>query len=304
MTKSRWTSRELDDLSNRTIIVTGASSGLGELTARELARAGAHVVLAVRDLAKGRRVAAEINGSTEVRELDVANLASIRRFADGWQGPVDVLINNAGIMQVPQGKTADGFDLQIGTNYLGPFALTMRLLPILTDRVVVISSSLYRQGQIDLADLNYETRKYNPLQAYRDSKLASMLFVLELQRRLSSAPSAVRAVAAHPGLAPTNLAAHVGGPAGFIQRRVTRLLGNDLEHAVLPVLYAASQDIPGGSYVGPDGFAHLRGYPKLEAPTKAAQDADLAQKLWTLSTRLTGIDQPNALPTKAVEEPA
>jgi NAD(P)-dependent dehydrogenase (short-subunit alcohol dehydrogenase family) len=299
-----WTSDELNDLSDRTIVVTGASSGLGELTARELAQAGAHVVLAVRDLAKGRRIAADIDGSTEVRELDVANLASIRRFAAGWQGPLDVLINNAGIMQVPQGKTADGFDLQIGTNYLGPFALTMLLLPILTDRVVLISSSLYRQGHLDLADLNYEMRKYNPLHAYRDSKLASMLFVLELQRRLGSADSAIRAVAAHPGVAPTHLAAHVGGPAGFIQRRVTSLLGNDLEHAVLPVLYAASQDIPGGSYIGPDGFAHLRGYPTLETPSKAAQDADLAQELWTLSTRLTGIDQPTDVPTKALKESA
>jgi NAD(P)-dependent dehydrogenase (short-subunit alcohol dehydrogenase family) len=304
MTNSHWTSREIGDLSNRTIVVTGASSGLGERTARELARAGAHVVLAVRDLAKGRRVAAEINGSTEVRELDVANLASIRRFADGWQGSLDVLVNNAGIMQVPQGKTVDGFDLQIGTNYLGPFALTMLLLPVLTDRVVVISSSLYRQGHIDLADLNYETRKYNPLRAYRDSKLASMLFVLELQRRLSSADSAIRAVAAHPGLAPTNLATHVAGPAGFIQRRITNLLGNDLEHAVLPVLYAASQDIPGGSYVGPDGFARLRGYPKLETPSKAAQDADRAQGLWTLSTRLTGTDQAGDMPAMLLKESA
>lgn len=302
MTSERWTAAALTDLSDRTIVVTGASSGLGARTAHVLAGAGARVVLAVRDVAKGRRVADDIGGHTEVRALDVADLASIRRFADAWHGPLDVLINNAGIMQVPQGKTVDGFDLQTGTNHLGPFALTTLLLPVVTDRVVVVSSSLYRQGRIDLADLNYETRKYHPLRAYRDSKLASMLFVLELQRRLSTAGSAVRAVAAHPGVAPTELAAHVGGPAGFLQRSVTRLLGNDLERAVLPMVYAATQDIPGGSYVGPDGFGHLRGHPALEAPTKTAQDPELAQQLWALSASLTGseraIDIP-ATPTSA-----
>jgi NAD(P)-dependent dehydrogenase (short-subunit alcohol dehydrogenase family) len=290
----KWTAADLGDQSGRTVIVTGASSGLGLVTARELARAGARVVLAVRDRAKGERAAAAMAGHTEVRELDLANLASVRAFATEWDEPLDVLVNNAGIMRVPQGRTRDGFELQIGTNHLGPFALTSLLLAHITGRVVAVSSQLHRRGRLDLDDLNWQRRRYEPLQAYCDSKLANLLFTLELQRRLAEAGRGVLAVAAHPGIATTNLTSHVGGIGGTLGRAFKHLF-NDAEHGALPTLYAATQDVPGACYVGPDGPAHLRGYPQLGTPSRKAQDADLARRLWDLSARLTeptGRDSP------------
>lgn len=283
---ARWTAADLPDQSRRTIIVTGASSGLGLVTARELARVGARVVLAVRNPAKGDRAAATMAGQTEVRRLDLADLASVRAFAAEWDEPFDVLINNAGIMRVPQGRTRDGFELQIGTNHLGPFALTNLLLPHITSRVVTVSSQLHRRGRLDLDDLNWQRRRYKSLQAYCDSKLANLLFTLELQRRLATAGRGVLAVAAHPGIATTNLTSHVSGIGGKLGRAVKHLF-NDAEHGALPTLYAATQDVPGACYVGPDGPAHLRGYPELGTPSKKARDADLARRLWDLSARLT-----------------
>ncbi len=283
---AHWTAADLPDQSGRTVIVTGATSGLGLVTARELARVGARVVLAVRDPAKGERVAALMPGHTEVRRLDLADLASVRAFAAEWAGPLDVLINNAGIMRVPQGRTRDGFELQIGTNHLGPFALTNLLLPHITSRVVTVSSQLHRRGRLDLDDLNWEHRRYNSLQAYCDSKLANLLFTLELQRRLTAAGSGARAVAAHPGIATTNLTSHIHTVGGRLGRAFKHLF-NDAEHGALPTLYAATQDVPGGCYIGPDGPGHLRGYPAIGTPSKRAQDADLAQRLWDLSGRLT-----------------
>ncbi len=283
---ARWTAAKLGDQSGRTVVVTGATSGLGLVTARELAQAGARVVLAVRDTAKGERAAAAMAGHTEVRQLDLADLACVRAFAAGWTEPLDVLINNAGIMRVPEGRTRDGFELQIGTNHLGPFALTRLLLPHITGRIVTVSSQLHRRGHLDLDDLNWQRRPYKSLQAYCDSKLANLLFTLELQRRLAEAGRGVLAVAAHPGIATTNLTSHVGGVGGKLGRAVKHLF-NDAEHGALPTLYAATQDVPGACYVGPDGPAHLRGYPELGTPSKKARDADLARRLWTLSARLT-----------------
>ena len=290
MASTKWTAAELTGQSGRTVVVTGASSGLGLVTARELARAGARVVLAVRDPEKGQRVAAGIPGRTEVRPLDLASLASVRAFAAGWTGPLDILVNNAGIMAVPEGRTADGFELQIGTNHLGPFLLTGLLLPVITDRVVTVSSQLHRRGRIDLEDLNWEHRRYNATGAYTASKLANVLFTLELQRRLTEAGSRVRAVTAHPGIARTSL----GNQADRVSRAIYRYLGwlfNDAEHGALPTLYAATQDVPGGSYIGPDGLGHLRGYPEIQQPSKRAQDPQMARRLWDLSARLTGAGQ-------------
>ena len=287
MARARWTGADLPDLPGRTVVVTGASSGLGKIIAAELARAGARVVLAVRDVAKGRAAAATMSGRTEVRPLDLANLASVRAFAAGWTGDLDILINNAGIMQVPHGVTQDGFELQMGTNYLGPYALTALLLPNLRGRVVTVSSQLQSGGHIHLDDLNGERRPYNALQAYRDAKLASTLFTLELSRRLTGAGSPVRAMTADPGFARTGLAAHVGGPVGLIQKPAVRMF-NDAARGALPALYAATADIPSGSYVGPDGFQHLRGYPEVIEAPKAARDAGLARQLWELSAHLTG----------------
>ena len=291
MAKIRWTAADLPDLTGRTAVVTGASSGLGLTTATELARAGATVVLAVRDLEKGRAVAKAMPGRTEVRALDLASLASVRAFVDGWTGDLDLLVNNAGIMQVPQGRTVDGFELHLGTNHLGPFALTNLPLPHIRQRIVTVSSQLHRSGRVHLDDLQGDNRPYNALQAYRDSKLANTLFTLELAGRLRAAGSAVRAVTAHPGVARTNLTAHVGGAVGRIQSLIGPLF-NDVERGALPTLYAATADIPSGSYVGPDGFQHLRGYPQIHQPGKAATDAETARRLWTRSAELTGTDLP------------
>jgi NAD(P)-dependent dehydrogenase (short-subunit alcohol dehydrogenase family) len=293
--KSKWTAADLPDLSGRTVVVTGASSGLGAVTARELARAGAHVVLAVRDLAKGERVAADIPGDREVRRLDLADLASVRAFADAWTGDLDVLINNAGIMAVPQGKTADGFESQIGTNHLGHFALTNLLLPQITDRVVTVSSGAHRFGKMQLDDLSWERRKYDRWRVYGQSKLANLLFTLELQRRLDAAGSTVRAVAAHPGYASTDLQSHTGSRLNAIVMSVgNRVLAQSDAMGALPTLYAATQDVPGNGFVGPDGLAEQRGHPQIVGRSKAAQDADTARRLWDLSEELTGVSWPLA----------
>ena len=293
MPSSRWTAADLPDLHGRTAIVTGASSGLGTITARELARAGAHVVLAVRDVAKGEGVAATIAGDTEVRPLDLASLASVRAFADAWDGDVDLLINNAGIMAVPQARTADGFESQIGTNHLGHFALTNLLLPLVTDRVVNVASGAHRFGRIDLADLNWETRRYDAWRAYGQSKLANLLFTSELQRRLTQAGSGVRALAAHPGYSATHLQGNTGSRLQTALMAVgNRLMAQSDADGALPTLYAATQDLPGGSYVGPDGIGEFRGHPALVGRSKAAQDAATARGLWDLSEQLTGVSWP------------
>lgn len=286
MATRKWTSLDLPNLTERTVVVTGASSGIGATTASALAGAGAHVVLAVRDVEKGQMVAHDIKGSVEVRHLELADLESVRKFASDWSGDLDVLINNAGIMMVPQFRTIDDFELHIGTNHLGPFALTNLLLPFITDRVVTVSSLAHRRGHIYLDDLNGEHRPYNAMHAYQNSKLANILFTLELQRRLSESASAVRALAAHPGIARSNLMTHIDGVSGFVFKFSQRLFNDEVKGA-LPTLFAATQDILGGSFVGPNGFAHLRGYPELQRPCRRAQDASLARELWAVSARLT-----------------
>jgi NAD(P)-dependent dehydrogenase (short-subunit alcohol dehydrogenase family) len=292
MPSSPWTAANLPDLSGRTAVVTGASSGIGLVTARELARAGARVILAVRDADKGGRAAAAMAGQPEVRSLDVSSLASIRAFADGWAGSLDILVNNAGVMLVPEGRTPDGFETHLATNYLGAFALTNLLLPHITSRVVTISSQLHTRGRIHLDDLNGDHRGYRALQAYRDSKLAVILFTAELQRRLAEANSQVRAMTAHPGIARTSLNDHVGGLSGWLSARVTTIF-NDADRGACPTLYAATQNIPGGSYVGPDGLGHFRGNPEVHQPGRAARgNPDLTRQLWAVSARLTGTSFP------------
>jgi NAD(P)-dependent dehydrogenase (short-subunit alcohol dehydrogenase family) len=287
MPESHWTLSDLPDLHGRTMVITGASSGIGLETARALADAGARVVLAVRNTAKAAPLAAAISAGTEVRELDVADLASVRAFAAGWQGPLDVLINNAGIMAGPERRTSEGFELQFATNHLGPFLLTTLLLPAITDRVVTVSSQLHARAKLDLGDPNWTEHRYNPQTAYANSKLANILFTTELQRRLTAAHSAVIAVNAHPGIARTNLSKQAGGVAAVIDRVAGRLF-NDAERGALPTLFAATQDLVGGAYVGPGGLGHLRGYPEVHAPAARSQDPELARQLWDLSARLTG----------------
>jgi NAD(P)-dependent dehydrogenase (short-subunit alcohol dehydrogenase family) len=290
---SGWGLSDLPDQHGRTAIVTGGNSGLGAVTVRELARAGARVLLACRDTAKGAAVAAAVEGDVEVRPLDLADLASVRAFAAGVQEPVDVLVNNAGVMAPPRGRTADGFETQIGTNHLGHFALTGLLLEHVRDRVVTLSSIAHRMGRIRFEDLQSEGR-YGPWTAYNQSKLANLLFALELQRRLTAGGSPLRSVAAHPGYANTNL--QFAGPAmaqqavgGAFWRFANGVVAQSAADGALPTLYAATQDLPGGSYVGPRGPFEMRGAPKLVKPRPHARDPQSAARLWGVSEQLTGV---------------
>jgi NAD(P)-dependent dehydrogenase (short-subunit alcohol dehydrogenase family) len=285
--------QNLPDMTGRSVIVTGANSGVGRAAARALAGAGARVTLAVRDTDKGRAAAAAMPGETDVRRLDLPSLASIREFAAAWNGELDLLINNAGVMVPPFTRTEDGFELQFGTNHLGHFALTNLLLGDITGRVVTVSSTGHRFGKIDFDDLNWERRPYKAWRAYGQSKLANLLFTAELQRRLVAAGSTVLATAAHPGYAATNLQFKSGRRALDIISVVgNRLIAQDEDGGALPTLYAATADIPGNSFAGPGGFMEQRGAPKLVARNAAAKDADVARRLWDLSEELTGVRFP------------
>ena len=293
MSTHKWTAEDLPDLSGRTAVVTGANSGIGRAAAQELARAGAHVVLAVRDTAKGEAAAAGMPGDVETRALDLADLDSVRAFASAWVGDLDLLVNNAGIMAVPAGRTKDGFELQFGTNHLGHFALTNLLLPQITDRVVTVASSAHRMGSIALDDLNWERRSYHAWRAYGQSKLSNLLFTLELEQRLTAAGSPVRALAAHPGYASTNLQSRTGNRLQHLGMAIgNRILAQDDAHGAWPTLYAATQDLPGASYVGPDGFQEGRGHPTLVGRSAAASDPETARALWDASEQLTGVTFP------------
>ncbi|WP_409331539.1 oxidoreductase [Trujillonella humicola] len=291
-----WSLADVPSQAGRTAMVTGANSGLGLETARALAAAGAHVVLAVRDVGRGERAAAALPGSTEVRRLDLADLVSVREFAAGWSGPLDVLVNNAGVMWVPAGETVDGFETHLGVNHLGPFALTNLLLPHLTDRVVTVSSSAHRMRGLDVDDLGWRRRPYSPTGAYAATKTANLLFTLELQRRLTAAGSRLRATAAHPGYAATNLQSHTGNRVwDALMAVANRVVATSAAEGALPIVFAATADVPGGSYAGPSRFAETRGGPTLVGRTAAASDPALAARLWTRSAELTGVDFPAAL---------
>jgi NAD(P)-dependent dehydrogenase (short-subunit alcohol dehydrogenase family) len=297
---NKWTPADLPDLGGRTAVVTGANSGIGRAAAHELARAGARVVLAVRDAAKGEAAAAAMPGRAEARLLDLADLASVRAFAAAWKGDLDLLVNNAGIMAVPEGRTQDGFELQLGTNHLGHFGLTNLLLPHITDRVVTVASGAHRAGRIELDDLNWERRSYNAWRAYGQSKLANLLFTLELERRLTEAGSPVRALAAHPGWAATGLQGHTGNSLQHVFMAIgNKVIAQSDEQGAWPTLYAATQDLPGGSYVGPDGFHEGRGHPTLVGRSAAASDPETARVLWAASEQLTGVSFPPHADTAA-----
>jgi NAD(P)-dependent dehydrogenase (short-subunit alcohol dehydrogenase family) len=254
------------------------------------------VVLAVRDTAKGADVARSMPGAVEVRRLDVADQSSVREFAAGL-GPIDVLVNNAGVMAVPYGRTVDGFEIQLATNHLGHFALTNLLLPTIADRVVVVGSDSHARGALDLDDLNWERRPYKPFRAYATSKLANLLFLLELDRRLREAGSAVRAVGAHPGSTATAITANTGSRLmTWIGSWGHRLAGMPTHRGALTTLYAATVDVPGNTYIGPDGFLEMRGWPTEVGRSAAATDADLARGLWERSEELTGVGFPLSRP--------
>jgi NAD(P)-dependent dehydrogenase (short-subunit alcohol dehydrogenase family) len=287
---TNWTAADLPSFAGRTVIITGANSGLGAITARELARQGASIVMAVRDIRKGEKAALQIRdtrtGLVEVRELDLQDLSSVRRFASGVD-KADVLINNAGIMAAPFSLTVDGFESQIGTNHLGHFALTNLLLPKLTDRVVTVSSIAHWPGRISLDDLNWQNRRYSPWLAYSQSKLANLLFTSELQRRLTSAGSPLRALAAHPGYSHTNLQGASGRKVGdAMMSAVTRVFATNADFGARQTLYAASQDLPGDTFVGPR-FSQV-GRTQPVGRSRRAQDSATAAALWELSEQLTG----------------
>jgi NAD(P)-dependent dehydrogenase (short-subunit alcohol dehydrogenase family) len=279
-----WTAADLPSFAGRSAIVTGANSGLGAVTARELARVGAKVILAVRNAGRGEAAAREMTGDVEVRQLDLQNLGSVRQFAEGIDS-VDVLVNNAGIMAVPHAVTSDGFESQIGTNHLGHFALTNLLLPKVTDRVVTVSSMMHYLGYISLGDLNWNSRPYSAWLAYGQSKLANLLFTSELQRRLQGAGSKLRAVAAHPGYSRTNLQGHSGRRIGDALMSFGGRLASDADFGARQTLLAISQDVAGNSFIGPAFGTFGRTKPIGRSPL-AKRDATAAA-LWELSERLT-----------------
>jgi NAD(P)-dependent dehydrogenase (short-subunit alcohol dehydrogenase family) len=287
---ANWTAADLPAFAGRTVIITGANSGLGAVTARELAGKGAKITMAVRNTSKGEAAAGQMTGQIEVRQLDLQDLSSVRRFADGVD-EVDVLINNAGIMAAPFALTVDGFESQIGTNHLGHFALTNLLLPKLTERVVTVSSMAHWPGRINLDDLNWKSRRYSPWLAYSQSKLANLLFTSELQRRLDSVGSPLRALAAHPGYSHTNLQGASGRKLGdAVVSAATRLVGTNADFGARQTLYAASQDLPGNTFVGPR-FGYI-GRTQPVGRGRRARDAATATALWELSEQLTGTKFP------------
>ena len=282
-----WTAADLPSFAGRRVIVTGANSGLGLVTARELARVGASVTLAVRNLDKGNAAAAQMTGDVTVTKLDLQSLDSIREFASGVDA-VDVLVNNAGIMAVPFAQTADGFESQIGTNHLGHFALTNLLLPKITDRVVTVSSLMHLIGWISLKDLNWKSRPYLAWPAYGQSKLANLLFTSALQRRLTAAGSPVRAIAAHPGYSATNLQGQTGNAIGTKVMLAANKIATDADFGARQTLFAASQDVPGDSFIGPKFGMQGPTGPGPRSPL--ARSARTAEGLWQLSAQLTGTE--------------
>ena len=294
-----WTADDIPDQAGRRAIVTGANSGLGLGIARELARKGGAVVLACRNLEKGEAALAAIRAAApgadvELAALDLGSLASVRTFAAAQEARLDLLVNNAGLMAPPRGTTADGFELQLGTNHLGHFALTGLLLDRLraaaAPRVVTMSSGMHRFGRIDFDDLHGE-RRYRRWRAYSQSKLANLLFMRELDRRARAAGSPLVSVAAHPGYAATHL--QTAAPPlldRVVLQALNRLVAQSAEKGALPALYAATApDLPGASYAGPDGRNELRGDPRLVGMSERAQDPVTARRLWEVSETLTGV---------------
>ena len=277
-------------MDNKTAIITGSNSGIGFATAKVLADRGATVILAVRDEKKGKQAAAAIRGRIEVRKLDLANLDSIRTFAGAWDRPIDRLINNAGVTAPSLSRTADGFELQFGTNHLGHFALTNLLLPSICGRVVTVASQAGSIGKIPFDDLYWDRSPYKEFRAYANSKLANLLFTAELQRRLSDIGSRVIATAAHPGLVSTNIYKESTGVTRWMVR-----FAQSAEMGALDVLFASVAEIPGNSFIGPKHFMHMRGTPELLKPIKAAQNEKIRMRLWTVSEQLTGVGFPGEL---------
>jgi NAD(P)-dependent dehydrogenase (short-subunit alcohol dehydrogenase family) len=296
---AKWTTADIPDQTGRVAVITGANTGLGYETALALAEHGAHVVLAVRNLDKGKDAAARITAKSPhaevaLQELDLTSLESVRAAARQLRSDhdhIDLLINNAGVMMTPKSTTKDGFELQFGTNHLGHFAFTGllldRLLPVPGSRVVTVSSIGHRVGRIRFDDLQSE-RSYGRMRAYGRSKLANLLFTYELERRLVGLNTI--AVAAHPGSSSSELSRNV---PPLVQALFTPLELQGADMGALPTLRAATDPgVLGGQYFGPDGFAEMRGYPKVVASSSRSHDVDVQRRLWTVSEELTGVVYP------------
>jgi NAD(P)-dependent dehydrogenase (short-subunit alcohol dehydrogenase family) len=293
-----WT--QVPPQQGRRFVITGGNTGLGLATAQLLGSRGAEIVIACRDTAKGEAAAPQVpghdKGRVEVRRLDLSDLASVRALAaaltdDGR--PVDVLINNAGLMGAPHQLTAEGVELQFATNYLGHYVLTNLLLPVLGDRVVMISSREHLRGprHLDLDDLGWQRRRYKPFGAYGASKLADLVFMVELDRRLRAAGSAVRSVGAHPGATVSGITGGTGNRLfTAIGAHGQRLISMPPWRGALNSVYAATMDVPGGSYIGPHGRTQLRGWPAPARMAPAVHDTELGRRLWERSVELTGVD--------------
>ena len=300
---AKWTTADIPDQTGRVVVITGANTGLGYETALALAEHGAHVVLAVRNLDKGKDAAARITaassrGDVALQELDLTSLESVRAAAQQLRSDydhIDLLINNAGVMYPPKENTKDGFELQFGTNHLGHFAFTGllldKLLPVAGSRVVTVSSIGHRiRADIHFDDLQWE-HSYNRVSAYGQAKLANLLFTYELQRRLAPHGTTI-AVAAHPGGSNTELMRHLPGWAAAVYPAMAPLF-QDAAMGALPSLRAASdQAVLGGQYYGPGGFAQTRGYPKVVGSSRKSHDVDRQRRLWAVSEELTGVTYP------------
>jgi NAD(P)-dependent dehydrogenase (short-subunit alcohol dehydrogenase family) len=302
MTMKHWTTDDIPNQAGRIFIVTGANSGLGYVTTRELARRGAHVIMTARNEVKGREAlerlrAEQPDGTMELRHLDLADLDSVTAFAESIiidRIPVDVLINNAGIMMPPRSLTRQGFELQFGANHLGHFALTALLLESLTAgsdaRVVTVSSTAHKSGFIHFDDLAAE-RGYSRWAFYAQSKFANVLFGLELDRRLRESGVPIKSLLAHPGYSATNLQST--GPTGglkLLMKFGNRFIAQDVEIGALSQLYAATHPrAESGQFIGPDGRGESRGYPTIVQPIDATRDCQTAKRLWHVSEELTGI---------------
>ena len=298
-----WTIGDIPDQTGRIAVITGASSGIGAEAALVLAAKGAEIILAVRDQTRGDAIRARmLKANATVSLVDMASLASIRAFAERTASTlphIDLLLNNAGLgLQSTRATTADGFERMFGTNHLGHFAVTGLLMPTLLrapdPRVVSIASIAHRQGRIDFDDLQTE-RSYSGSKAYRESKLANLMFALELDRRARAASSRLVSVAAHPGIATTGFIAATGmpRPVATVANLVVSVFGQDGAKGALPGLYAATMpDVHGGQYWGPDGFMEIRGMPAHAKVSPHALDQAVWQRLWTVSEHLTGVAYP------------
>jgi NAD(P)-dependent dehydrogenase (short-subunit alcohol dehydrogenase family) len=300
-----WTLADVPDLSGRRVVVTGPTAGIGTSTALELARAGAEVVLAGRSEQKlsttRSAIAADVPGvRLHTVRLDLADLSSVRAGAAeiAALGPLDLLVNNAGVMALPYARTVDGFEMQLGTNHLGPFLLTGLLLPQLIasgrGRVVSVSSNAHKIARrVPLDDPTRLARRYSRWGSYGESKLADLMFVVELDRRARAAGLPVDAQAAHPGYSATELVGKTGGFGGRFMAAATGVIGQPAELGALPTLMAATADLPGGSYVGPKGVGEMRGLPKVVRPRRRfVHDPAALSALWELSEKATGITYP------------